>query len=59
MKWSSLVLIIWVLAVSIDLRNWVVKFDLSWVVLVVGIVYAVVRIAEWRGWLKGGLPRYS
>jgi uncharacterized membrane protein YecN with MAPEG domain len=43
---------IWVFLVSISARGWVVSVSLSWAIFIVGIVYIVVRLAEWLGIIR-------
>lgn len=49
MRYSDIALIVWVFLVSIAIRGWAVKFQLSWWILAVAIVYIVLRLLEWRG----------
>lgn len=52
MSLSTIVLMIWVFLVSISARGWVVSVSLSWAIFIVGIVYIVVRLAEWLGIIR-------
>jgi hypothetical protein len=51
MSLSKLIGILWVLAVSVFIRGWVSTHSVAttWVIVVLGIAYAVVCVLEWLG----------
>lgn len=52
---STAIALVWVFLVSIDVRGWVTTWHLPDVIFWVGIVFIIVRLLEWLGFLGTAL----
>lgn len=52
MRYSELLLLVWVFLVSIWARGWLVSFHITDVIFWVGVIFIIMWVAEWLGFIS-------